>query len=455
MEVLSSEILLDIITRLPDLGTLYNLLRASPRTWRLFNYEALTITEAVLSNADSLLPSQIQELIRAVILTRSSSLPFHTLDGFILKFLRCNLPHTKHRNLPIFTTLGPNSLTLVALSPAIVRSVVATAQHISVLTHACLNSYLSRVRDPAFAVRHCYEEGFRYTHGYGPDRKWVPPWDREFAGTSVEIRDTGPPSWVEEMRVMRALWLIQLVGDVQRLATKDDNSLGWQCEDVKRISRIDLEDLAEITGLQPYYTGAEEVRTVTDYLRELEKQMTGRASASAEEGPYYRLPQPPREAVGAAWTTQEPEACIMTWGGIGCMYDYGNKVIQIEPAPEIRERHPFPQASEGQDLGQTRNALQSESPGSTFFNFLTSSAYNSPLFGIKFKSFRRLGFGIWDEKRMHFLGLLNGTHPPYQSSEFYFFAWESLLPDVEIASVKAAAQERQGEWRRARGRADG
>jgi hypothetical protein len=110
LEVLSPEILLDIITRLPDLGTLYNLFRASPSSRRLFNHEALTITEVVLSNAESLLPSQIQELIRAVIIARSSALPFHTLDDFILKFLRCNLPHVKHRNLPAFTTLGANRL---------------------------------------------------------------------------------------------------------------------------------------------------------------------------------------------------------------------------------------------------------------------------------------------------------------------------------------------------------
>ena len=203
LELLSPEILLNIITRLPNLGTLYNLLRASPRSWCLFNHEALNITEVVLSSAGSLLPSQIQELLRAVILARSSALPFHNLDDFILKFLRCNLPHIKHRNLPTFTTLGANSLALVAPSPAILRSVVATAQHISALTHACLNLYLSRVRDPTLAVEHCYGEGFHYTHGYGPNRKWVPPWDRELVGVAIEVRDAGPPSWIEEIRVMR------------------------------------------------------------------------------------------------------------------------------------------------------------------------------------------------------------------------------------------------------------
>jgi hypothetical protein len=447
LELLSPEILLDIITRLPGLDTLNNLLRASPRSWRLFNHEALTITEAVLSRADSLLPPQIQELIRAVILARSSALPFRTFDDFQLKFLRRNLPQFKVTSPPPFMTLGPNSLALVPPSPAVLRSVVATAQHISVLTHACLNSYLSRVREPSFATQHCHEKGFRYTFGYGPKQKCVPPWEREFVGTPVEMRDTGPPSWVEEMRVMRALWLIQLAGDVRRLATKDDSVLGWPREDVKRVSSIEPEELAQITnpGWQPYHGGVEEVRSVTEYLGELEEQRT--VHASTKEGPYYRLPRLPGDAAGAAWTTQEPKACLMTWGGVGYTYDYGNGVVWIEPTPEIRELHQHPQASEGQNWGQTRNALESEAPGMSFFMDLTI-ADNSPLFGIKFDPFRRLGFGIWDKERMHFLGLLDGAHPPYHRPEFYFFAWKSLLSAEEIASVKAAARERHREWRR-------
>jgi hypothetical protein len=47
------------------------------------------------------------------------------------------------------------------------------------------------------------------------------------------------------------------------------------------MSRMEREDLTEITGLPPFYTGVEEVRTVTGYLGELEEQRRGRASASA------------------------------------------------------------------------------------------------------------------------------------------------------------------------------
>jgi hypothetical protein len=447
LELLSPEILLDIITRLPGLDTLNNLLRASPRSRRLFNHEALTITEAVLSRADSLLPPQIQELIRAVILARSSALPFRTLGDF-LKFLRGNLPERRLMNPPPTTALSPNSLVLIAPSPAILLSIVATAHHISVLTHACLNSYLSRVRDPSFITQHCHEKGFSYTHRYRLREKWAPPWERVFVGTPVKMRDTGPPSWVEEMRVLRALWLIQLAGDVQILATNDNNALGWPREDVERISSIEPEDLTLITELPPYHGGVEEVRTVTEYLEELEEQKTVRPIA--EEGLYYRLPRLLRDSTDAAWTTQEPEACTLTWGNVGYTYDYGNKVVRIEPTPEIREHYSFPLASEGQDWGQTRNALDSEAPGTYFFMNLTRNTYNSPLFSVKYDAFRRLGFGIWDQKRMHFLGLMNGAHPPYERHEFYFFAWKSLLSAEEIATQKVAAWQRLEEWREGR-----
>jgi hypothetical protein len=230
-------------------------------------------------------------------------------------------------------------------------------------------THTSRVRDPAFAIQHCYEEGFRYTHGYGPNRKWVPPWDRDFVGTAVEVRDTGPPSWIEEIRVMRALWLIQLVGDVRRLATKGDNVLGWPHEDVERMSRIEREDLTGITGLPSYCTGVRRWE-----LLRLFRRAWGTKDEACKcmclRRPVLQTASSPKEAVDTAWTTQEPGACIMSGGDFGFMYDYGNKVIQTEPAPEIRECHPFPQASKSKYLGQTRNALQSESPGPFFFKFL-------------------------------------------------------------------------------------
>lgn len=87
LHLLSPEILLHIITRLPDLDTLYNILRASSRSWRLFNEQGLAIIEAILSN-DSLLPQQIKELLRALILARSSAFPFQTLNDFQQKFLQ-------------------------------------------------------------------------------------------------------------------------------------------------------------------------------------------------------------------------------------------------------------------------------------------------------------------------------------------------------------------------------
>lgn len=239
------------------------------------------------------------------------------------------------------------------------------------------------------------------------------------------MRDPGPPSWVEEMRVRRALWFIQLVGDVRQLAL--GNALSWSQEDIQRLSSIEPEDLTMIEGFPLDQGALEEVRTVTEYLRDLRK-------GDVKEGPFYKLPRPPTYIGSEVWTTQHPEECLMTWGGVSFMYDYGNGRILIDPTPEIRERYQNPEPSDGHIWQQTRGDLAREAPGLFFFVRQLSRPNDNSTF--KFDSFRRLGFGIWDQKRLHFLGLSNGVHEPYQRPEFYKFAWKSLLFTEEITSSK-------------------
>jgi hypothetical protein len=94
LKLLALELLFAIVTLLPDLDTLYNLLPASPASSRLSVQYALPIFEAVLSGPNALLSSHKRELICAVVLARSSVLPFRTLHHFHRKFLRGKLSYT-------------------------------------------------------------------------------------------------------------------------------------------------------------------------------------------------------------------------------------------------------------------------------------------------------------------------------------------------------------------------
>ncbi|KAF4459381.1 hypothetical protein FALBO_13855, partial [Fusarium albosuccineum] len=215
LELLPPEILLPIVTNLPGLDTLWNLMRASSQVWRVFDSHALAIVEGILSGPNSILAPNIRQLVRGVILARSGALPFRNLEEYHLRFMRGQAPWTRRGQ--VFISLGPETLSNPNVSVTALRSTVAAAYQLSALSQACLASALARLRDPSFKPMHALDPMPLYTYEYGPDEKvkkvFVPAWDREFVGTPVKVVDAGQPSWVEEMRALRAMWFIQLAGE--------------------------------------------------------------------------------------------------------------------------------------------------------------------------------------------------------------------------------------------------
>jgi hypothetical protein len=154
IEHFPEKVLFQIIASIPGLDTLWNLLTASPRCLRLFNNQALNIVEQIFASPDSILPPKIQEIVRAVILTRAGSLPFKSRDELRYQFIHHKLPLRIIKDKTCFT-FGPDRLTASDIPASILRSVVATAHHISALTHACLSFYLAQVYNPSiFAPQH-------------------------------------------------------------------------------------------------------------------------------------------------------------------------------------------------------------------------------------------------------------------------------------------------------------
>lgn len=427
LELLPPEILLPIVTSLSGLDTLWDLLRASPHVWRIFNSHALAITEGILSGPNSILPPKIQELVRGVMLARSKALPFRNLDEFQIQFLRGATPLLQPKDAK-FIALGPELLSATIAPVAVLRSVVATAHQISALSQACLASYLERLRDPSFRPLHAFDPKPRYTHGYGPNDDWVAAWDREFVGTPAKVVDAGQPSWVEEMRALRAMWIIQLVSEVHRLAEDKTDTIGWTNEDVEMLSHMDPVDLVDRPDGPP--NKAEEVKSAMHYLATL---------GDATKDIYYRLPRPPPSSASVRWITALPKRKELIWSLWG--YRRNGEIHPLRkgsPVPEDSTPIKYPILNDCHQWGQTEEALERESSAMSSFRSLTiGAANNSPIPGVKFDSFRPLGFAFWDKWRMHLLGLTFGikglNHPP----EFYFFAWESILPPDEVASLKA------------------
>src|SRR5688572_29692249 len=109
--------------------------------------------------------------------------------------------------------IGPETLSSVLVSAAVLRSTIATASHLLALSQTCLASALARIREPSFRPLHCtdpkpdhgplYPDAFPKNHpAYCQPRAW----DRKYFGAPVKVVDAGQPSWVEDMRALRAMW---------------------------------------------------------------------------------------------------------------------------------------------------------------------------------------------------------------------------------------------------------
>ncbi|KAL5095123.1 hypothetical protein Trisim1_003732 [Trichoderma cf. simile WF8] len=441
LELLAPEILLQIVTQLPGLDTLWNLMRASPQTWRLFDQYALFITEGILSGPNSVLFSRMTELVRGVILLRSGVLPFRDMQDVQKGFMPRQLHWKVYPDLR--ASIGPELLATSSVPVTTLRSVVATAYHLSSLAQACLGSCLARIRDPSFRPMHAFDPPPRYQGDYihnGQEDNGAKPEDRIFVGTPVHMVDAGEPSWIEEMRALRAMWIIQFVGELQRLVGDRSGTIEWPEEDVKMLSNMDAVDLAnKCTGYYP----AEEVCTAKVYLE---------ARGDTVNDMYYRLPRAPSATISARRTMTSPkpnEKALTVYG-----YRRDNEIHALtkgSPVPEDGE----PMLSCPFQWGQAEDDMTSTSPGVSFFRrFLTAGklVFVSPLEGVKFDSFRPMGLALWDRWRMYLLGLLgshykewtvvNGNGKRY-APFFYYLAWESILPPEEVTSVKAALREKR------------
>jgi hypothetical protein len=109
IEALPPEFLLPIVTSLPGLDTLWDLLRASPNVWRLFNENALSIIESILSSPKVILPPAIAEAIRAVILAHLKALPFRNLHEFQHQYVL--------KLFPVFPMINKTKDNLIDIEP--------------------------------------------------------------------------------------------------------------------------------------------------------------------------------------------------------------------------------------------------------------------------------------------------------------------------------------------------
>ncbi|KAH7194004.1 uncharacterized protein B0J16DRAFT_412525 [Fusarium flagelliforme] len=235
------------------------------------------------------------------------------------------------------------------------------------------------------------------------------------------------------MRVVRVMWIIQLVREMQLLAT-NKAGIGWSKDDTSLLLGMGPVDLFH--DRDSPIPDTEPIKSAMDYLATLK---------TPGKGVFYRLPPAPAPSVNNRWTTAPPnhnEVFMQVRAyRLNGKFRWLGRGVQV---PEGATPVELPTYTEEKKWEQTAKAFDLRPCGVHFWQGLRDHRRSgrSPLPGVSFKSFRPLGLAFWDRKRLWLLGLAFGVNDPHYTFEsFYFFAWESILPPEEVASIKARARE--------------
>lgn len=149
-EYLATEILLQIISHVPDLVSLDSLIRAPPVAFRVFGNYAVEIMDTVLSSS-GLTNGHVQAILRIIALIRSSALPIQNLQ----EFRRVTIEAVYWRVRPSKNGFAPERF-LKTASPVVLRSILATHRQITCVALDHLKGCLARFR--ALRPEHLVDE---------------------------------------------------------------------------------------------------------------------------------------------------------------------------------------------------------------------------------------------------------------------------------------------------------
>uniref|UniRef100_L2G4F1 F-box domain-containing protein n=1 Tax=Colletotrichum fructicola (strain Nara gc5) TaxID=1213859 RepID=L2G4F1_COLFN len=362
LENLPTEVLLQILAHIDDVHCLWNVITSSPASYRVFNqYSAEIFWQSI---SESTITPQTQDIICFVIQLRAGAHEDTGLDEIMRKI--------KDREAGI--VLGKseeagydfeNRNASKVPSLGILRSVLSTAAQVHCLTRSCIDHNLQQLID-AKAKRRL---------------EWAPEDER-----------SRRPSWVEEQRVLRAFWRLQLIFELKLAVTtsrvRDTPGTSGHANDFDIQSFYDSSN----SNLKVAY---HEVMTAVEYVRHLARRRNNSDSET------HRLPQ-------------------LTW-----------------PAKDIQpssRRVPT-------TVAMRRSSLVLPADGLWIVDSMSRGAH-SPIKYAGFEPYRALGFAIWDRHRLPELGLASPPgHGRVTGLGSYFSYWLRLLDARDLAQAEEVMRE--------------
>lgn len=344
--LLPPPLMLAILKIIPDLSSLRHFIKASPVAAGTFDELYDEILGAVLATSQH---AQVQREIRRVIAVRSDY--FISVRGRkSARELEDALNACECPNPPIIKSSARSEAA---------HSVLEAAYQIQCFTESFFETYLDRVK--ALRPSHLLDPQFRYSNSNKACLEH--PEGRRYEPALLDA-----PSWIEIQRISRAFWRTQLSCDLveYRLFLREKGSP----KDVQRqlTSENPRQVWAELEPLELAPWELDEINCVYDYLDEI-----GASNAPTSLNPQETVNLPSIKHSATPWMHQA-----------------------------------VPLDTEADHLwSQCTAALGCPSIGYCFFHRYARKIPNSPLQGTSFAPFRRLGFGIWDLKKLSALGVMN------------------------------------------------
>lgn len=323
-----------LLKAIEDLSTLQYLLEASPSAAAIFEQHYCEVTEALLDR----LPLHFQRLLRTIVAIQSNRL---VIKDFVNSF---EAP-SQCRVFDIVGTIrATRLLTNITHSFAAVRSLVSSAGQVQRLSQCFFDTFLARLN--GIRPYRIADDRYHYRDYPGELPERLP----------YQPLHCGPASWVEEQRVLRALWRLQLYFCLVSIVED-----GGGTDGIARNACL-IEGLHNVWKDEAAWQ-IDELDCVYEFLVEMETSTAPLSSLPSVASRLVTAPQRPPEHTEAH-----------------CRWEQTPMYLRDYPGP-----------------------------GASYFSALGIYHY-SPLHGASFKPLRRLGMGIWDRKKMVGLGLVNVRH---------------------------------------------
>jgi hypothetical protein len=366
---LPEELRIKIIKLSPDPFSLRSLAHASPAMGRVLNKYPLEIVEAVL---EATVPVQTRRLMGAALKARFSRFPASLAEA------------QKVANIDSTAVTDDMRSSKSDRATVVVQSLLASAANVHAWSHTCLE-YLIRksmeLRPSTLIKNGTRREEFENAES----RKDYLP------------QNTGPPSWVEEQRMIKSFWLLQFFLELQGAGHKGCLDTIWPRQEVDVLFQSRADGFYDILDYQ-----REQILTAYDFLGAVTSGTIDSVEAIHDNA--YSLP-----------TIRWDKEAVLRYS---C----------AEPLIFERNKDTFSQGPENLD----------RTPWAYHFHHAMSSndrwLDGSPLTLVyPFQIWRKYGFAIWDDKRMVDLGMRHPRKGSVISNSIpYSFRWWSIITEEDL-----------------------